>query len=85
MATPTDLVKVRFQAQGKLKPGEVPRYSGLFHAFYTIAKTEGIRGLWTGVVPTVQRAALINAAELSTYDQCKQILITNAVRLLPSK
>jgi hypothetical protein len=79
VATPTDLVKVRLQAQGRLKPGEVARYKGTIHAFMTIAQTEGIKGLWTGVVPTVQRAALINAAELSTYDQCKQLLIENKI------
>lgn len=75
ITTPTDVVKVRLQAEGKLPPGVKPRYRGTFHAFYTIAKEEGLRGLYRGVVPNVQRAAVINAAELSSYDQVKQILI----------
>lgn len=37
----------------------------------TIAK-DGIRGLWLGLGPNIVRNALINAAEVATYDQAKQ-------------
>lgn len=38
MANPTDLVKVRLQAEGKL-PAEVPkRYSSALSAYYTIVQ-----------------------------------------------
>ena len=37
----------------------------------TIAK-DGIRGLWLGLGPNIVRNALINAAEVATYDQSKQ-------------
>eukprot|EP01117_Protostelium_nocturnum_P011151 TRINITY_DN4049_c0_g4_i1.p1 TRINITY_DN4049_c0_g4~~TRINITY_DN4049_c0_g4_i1.p1 ORF type:complete len:305 (+),score=81.31 TRINITY_DN4049_c0_g4_i1:205-1119(+) len=79
VATPTDLIKVRLQGQGKLLPGENPRYNGLFHAFSSIIKNEGFFGLWRGVVPTVQRAAIINAAELATYDHFKEFLLRRKI------
>jgi solute carrier family 25 uncoupling protein 8/9 len=48
-AQPTDVVKVRFQAQVRGAEAEgVKRYSGTMDAYRTIARTEGIRGLWKG-------------------------------------
>jgi len=45
-AAQTDVVKVRLQAEGRLPPGVPKRYTGTANAFITIAKTEGIPGLW---------------------------------------
>ncbi len=36
-------------------------------------RTEGVRGLWKGWGPNVQRAYIVNAVELATYDQAKQV------------
>lgn len=72
IATPTDLVKVRFQATG---PGQSPRYQHVFHAFYSIARNEGVTALWTGVVPTVQRAAILTATQIPSYDHTKHTLL----------
>lgn len=47
LAQPTDVVKVRFQAQARA-PGDARRYCGTIDAYKTIAKEEGIRGLWKG-------------------------------------
>lgn len=48
-AQPTDVVKVRFQAQGHLpNSGSVKRYSSTLEAYKTIARDEGIKGLWKG-------------------------------------
>lgn len=55
--------------------GEKPRYSGTFAAFREIAKKEGILALWKGVGPTVQRAAILTAAQIPTYDHTKYMLI----------
>lgn len=48
-AQPTDVVKVRFQAQAR-SPGQARRYSGTIDAYKTIAKEEGIKGLWRGML-----------------------------------
>lgn len=48
-AQPTDVVKVRFQAQVRLpESGVVKRYNGTLDAYKTIARDEGIKGLWKG-------------------------------------
>lgn len=46
-AQPTDVVKVRMQAEVK-KQGEKSRYKGVVDAYVTIAKTEGFQGLYKG-------------------------------------
>ena len=51
VASPTDLVKVRMQAQ----PG---RYGSALGAYATIVRTEGVRALWTGLGPNVGRNAV---------------------------
>lgn len=49
-AQPTDVVKVRFQAQVRRpQDGAVKRYSGTMDAYRTIARNEGIKGLWKGM------------------------------------
>lgn len=72
VANPTDLVKVRLQAEGKLPTGVPRRYSGALNAYYTIVRQEGLGALWTGLGPNLARNAIINAAELASYDQVKQ-------------
>eukprot|EP00210_Caulerpa_lentillifera_P008247 g7872.t2 len=76
IASPTDLVKVRMQAEGKLPPGTPKRYPSAFKAYGIIRKTEGLGALWTGLGPNMARNAIINAAELASYDQIKQSLLS---------
>ena len=76
IASPTDLVKVRMQAEGKLPDGAPRRYPRAFKAYGIIAKQEGVAALWTGLTPNVARNAVINAAELASYDQVKSSLLS---------
>ncbi|KAL6278054.1 hypothetical protein ACE6H2_021655 [Prunus campanulata] len=75
VANPTDLVKVRLQAEGKLPPGAPRRYSGAMNAYSTIVRQEGVGALWTGIGPNIARNSIINAAELASYDQVKETLL----------
>ncbi|CAL0302648.1 unnamed protein product [Lupinus luteus] len=75
VANPTDLVKVRLQAEGKLPAGVPRRYSGSLNAYSTIVRQEGVTALWTGIGPNIARNAIINAAELASYDQVKQTIL----------
>ncbi|GAB4833940.1 Matrilysin [Ancistrocladus abbreviatus] len=75
IANPTDLVKVRLQAEGKLPPGVSRRYTGALNAYSTIVRQEGLGALWTGVGPNIARNAIINAAELASYDQVKETIL----------
>lgn len=51
LAQPTDVVKVRFQAQTRSNE-HAKRYCGTIDAYKTIAKEEGVRGLWKGNLRT---------------------------------
>ncbi|GAB6020250.1 hypothetical protein CHUAL_002968 [Chamberlinius hualienensis] len=76
LASPTDLVKVQMQMEGRRRlEGHPPRVTGVVHAFKKIISEGGIRGLWKGWVPNVQRAALVNMGDLATYDTCKQTIL----------
>lgn len=41
VANPTDVIKIRLQAEGNLPPGVPKRYSGVMDAWVKIYKTEG--------------------------------------------
>lgn len=73
-AQPTDVVKVRFQAQVRLSDGG-RRYNGTLDAYKTIARDEGVRGLWKGCMPNITRNAIVNCAELVTYDIIKELIL----------
>lgn len=45
VAQPTDVVKIRMQAQGAIGHHS---YTKVFQAYSEIARKEGIRGLWKG-------------------------------------
>ncbi|KAG2465484.1 UCP3 protein, partial [Polypterus senegalus] len=74
VAQPTDVVKVRFQAQMNLR-GVQRRYKGTLHAYKTIFLEEGVRGLWKGTLPNITRNAIVNCAELVTYDIIKEAIL----------
>ncbi|XP_072107575.1 mitochondrial uncoupling protein 4 isoform X3 [Mobula birostris] len=75
---PTDLVKVQMQMEGRRRlEGKPPRIHGVYHAFVKILSEGGIRGLWAGWIPNVQRAALVSLGDLTTYDTVKHFLLRN--------
>uniref|UniRef100_A0A8D1SL19 Uncoupling protein 3 n=2 Tax=Sus scrofa TaxID=9823 RepID=A0A8D1SL19_PIG len=71
-AQPTDVVKVRFQASIHAGPRSNRKYSGTMDAYRTIAREEGVRGLWKGILPNITRNAIVNCAEMVTYDVIKE-------------
>ncbi|XP_077980372.1 mitochondrial uncoupling protein 4-like [Glandiceps talaboti] len=76
-ANPADLIKVQMQMEGKRRlEGKPPRVKSTAQAFKNILHQGGIRGLWKGWVPNVQRAALVNLGDLTTYDTVKHQLLT---------
>jgi len=77
-ASPTDLVKTQIQMEGRRRlMGLEPRVDGMMHAFKNILQESGVRGLWRGCWPNVQRAALVNLGDLSTYDSVKRAILDN--------
>jgi len=76
ICTPTDLLKVRMQTGDH-------KYNSVLSAFKDIAKQQGIKGLYSGAVPTTQRAIMITVLNLSSYDILKRHLFSQTV--LPYK
>ncbi|XP_033117942.1 kidney mitochondrial carrier protein 1-like [Anneissia japonica] len=72
IANPTDVLKVRMQAQSD-------RFSNvtMVTSFVNIYQQEGTRGLWRGVGPTAQRAAVVAGVELPAYDWSKRLIINH--------
>ena len=75
VASPTDVVKIRLQAEGKKAPGVPKRYNGSIDAYKKIVAEEGVKGLYSGLGPNIIRNSIMNAAELASYDQIKDSLL----------
>ncbi|XP_052783692.1 kidney mitochondrial carrier protein 1-like [Mya arenaria] len=73
-ANPTDVLKVRMQARSSLSGKET-----MVRAFHDIFRQEGVRGLWRGVGPTAQRAAIVVGVELPAYDMIKKYIINHHI------
>ncbi|XP_011385495.2 kidney mitochondrial carrier protein 1-like, partial [Pteropus vampyrus] len=73
IANPTDVLKIRMQAQSNTVPG------GMIGNFVNIYQQEGARGLWKGVSLTAQRAAIVVGVELPAYDLTKKHLILSGL------
>lgn len=79
LASPADLLKVHIQMEGKRRlMGEPARVKGLYDAFIKVIKSSGVKGLWKGAIPNVQRAALVNLGDLTTYDTAKRFILQNS-------
>ncbi|KAN0014479.1 hypothetical protein ACTFIU_000797 [Dictyostelium citrinum] len=74
ITSPTDLIKVRMQASSK-----GVKYESISSAFKEIIAREGIKGLWKGVGPTTQRAALLTASQIPSYDHIKHMILDHGI------
>ncbi|CAM4686137.1 unnamed protein product [Leuciscus chuanchicus] len=66
--SPGDLVKVRLQCQTESKRSGKPRYSGPVHCLLSIAKHEGVSGLYRGALPLAFRDGPSFATYFLTYN-----------------
>jgi solute carrier family 25 (mitochondrial uncoupling protein), member 8/9 len=55
--------------------GHPKLYNGSMDCYKKIYATNGLGGFWQGWGPNVMRNSIINAAELASYDQYKQMVI----------
>lgn len=75
VANPTDLVKVRLQSQRAADPSAPKLYNGTLDCYRKTYAQGGIGAFWTGIVPNILRNSVINAAEIASYDQYKQMIL----------
>ncbi|CAH1453434.1 unnamed protein product [Lactuca virosa] len=79
LATPTELIKCRLQAQGAAVTGPgaavtaAIKYSGPMDVAKQVLRSEGgIKGLFKGLIPTMGREVPGNAAMFGVYEALKQ-------------
>ncbi len=76
IGTPAEVALIRMTLDGRLPPAERRNYAHVFDALLRIIREEGVLKLWRGAIPTATRAMIVNAAQMPTYSQAKQALIS---------
>lgn len=66
-SNPFDIIKIRMQSAQEI--------TRCFTEFCRL----GLKGLHRGILPNVQRSFVVNAAELATYDTCKNFIIDSSL------
>ena len=69
-------------ADGRLPAAERRNYKNVFDAIMRMIREEGLFTLWRGAIPTMGRAMVVNAAQLASYSQAKQVLMSTGKILL---
>ncbi|KAI6184509.1 hypothetical protein M3Y97_00604100 [Aphelenchoides bicaudatus] len=75
VGTPCEVALIRMTSDGRLPPDQRRNYKNVFNAVGRIYGEEGLFALWRGCIPTIGRAMVVNAAQLATYSQAKQIIL----------
>ncbi|CAN4114846.1 unnamed protein product [Withania somnifera] len=75
VGNPADVAMVRMQADGRLPLAERRNYKSVIDALTQMSKSEGVTSLWRGSSLTVNRAMLVTASQLASYDQFKEMIL----------
>ena len=75
VGNPADVAMVRMQADGRLPPSQQRNYKSVVDAIMKMAKDEGVASLWRGSSLTVNRAMLVTASQLASYDELKEMIL----------
>lgn len=79
VGNPADVAMVRMQADGRLPAAQRRNYKSVVDAITQMTKNEGITSLWRGSSLTVNRAMLVTASQLASYDQFKETLLEKKI------
>ncbi|KAK9266162.1 hypothetical protein L1049_000008 [Liquidambar formosana] len=79
VGNPADLAMVRMQADGRLPVDQRRNYKSVFDAITQMTKQEGVTSLWRGSALTVNRAMIVTASQLASYDQIKEVILEKGV------
>jgi solute carrier family 25 oxoglutarate transporter 11 len=79
LGTPAEVALIRMTLDGRLPLAERRNYAHVFDALIRIIREEGVLKLWRGAIPTATRAMIVNAAQMPTYSQAKQALISAGI------
>lgn len=76
VGTPAEVALIRMTSDGRLPLAERRNYKNVFDSLFRITREEGVLTLWRGAIPTMGRAMVVNAAQLASYSQAKQFLLS---------
>lgn len=79
VGNPADVAMVRMQADGRLPVDQRRNYKSVVDAISQMVKNEGITSLWRGSTLTINRAMLVTASQLASYDQIKETIVENHI------
>ncbi|KAL6554902.1 Mitochondrial uncoupling protein 5 [Orobanche gracilis] len=79
VGNPADVAMVRMQADGRLPPAQRRNYKSAVDAISQMSRSEGVVSLWRGSSLTVNRAMLVTASQLASYDQFKEMILGKGV------
>ncbi|XP_010448546.1 PREDICTED: mitochondrial uncoupling protein 4-like [Camelina sativa] len=79
VGNPADVAMVRMQADGRLPLAQRRNYAGVGDAIKSMVKGEGVTSLWRGSALTINRAMIVTAAQLASYDQFKEGILESGV------
>ncbi|KAF8411379.1 hypothetical protein HHK36_003928 [Tetracentron sinense] len=75
VGNPADVAMVRMQADGRLPLAQRRNYKSVIDAITQMSKQEGITSLWRGSSLTINRAMIVTASQLASYDQIKETIL----------
>ncbi|KAH8830301.1 mitochondrial carrier domain-containing protein [Flagelloscypha sp. PMI_526] len=73
---PFDVLRRKMQVTGMKNQAIGVKYNGALHALVTIARTEGIQGLYRGLWPNLLKVAPSIATSFFTYELVKDFLLS---------
>lgn len=79
VGNPADVAMVRMQADGRLPMSQRRNYKGVVDAITKMSREEGVASLWRGSSLTVNRAMIVTASQLASYDQIKEAILDRGV------
>lgn len=79
VGNPADVAMVRMQADGRLPLAQRRNYKSVIDAITQMARQEGVTSLWRGSSLTVNRAMIVTASQLASYDQIKEMILEKGV------
>ncbi|KAK2647296.1 hypothetical protein Ddye_014785 [Dipteronia dyeriana] len=80
--TPFDVVKTRLQTQ---IPGSMSQYNSVYHALEEIAKHEGLKGLYRGLIPRLVMYMSQGALFFASYEFFKKAFFSEVPELIAQK
>ncbi|CAH8331749.1 unnamed protein product [Eruca vesicaria subsp. sativa] len=75
VGNPADVAMVRMQADGRLPAVDRRNYKSVLDAIAQMVRGEGVTSLWRGSSMTINRAMLVTASQLATYDSVKETIL----------